>query len=235
MAFTTAALGAVNNYLTETALPHFRTIGMRYEPSLIFERQLREVIAEEAADFAKKHQHKKWLLVGFARDNISYTLKRATEVFNDTIQDAEGNTIYDTIWKRREIHNTFKYVFISPSPELLEEVEEQVVVRDLGVTLFPTATVLLYEGKEVKYEYPMEICVNVERFEIQNFTHIDDMNNGVFSIFFMNAVLNYPVFTIDEIFDQYGGVCTQIKLKVVVNDFYERTFLIESDEYEDAS
>ncbi len=230
MAFTSAAMKNVNDYLVSIALSSYRTIGIRYEPRLIFDRQLREVIAESAADFAKKNKNKKWLLIGYARSPITYTLKRA-DVFSERVGD-----LYEAFWKRREAHNIFKYVFISPSPELLEEVEENVFVRDFGYSSFAEAEVIVYDQttKEEKYTYPFNEClINIEKFEIQNFDHIDDINNGVFSIFTMNALVNYPVFTIHEVYDMYGKLCTQINLKIKLPNSEKTVIITDGDEYEE--
>lgn len=229
MAFTSAAIIAVNQYLTDIALKSYRTIGVRYEPSLIFERQLREVIAESAGDFAKKYKNKKWLLIGYARSPLTYTLKR-TDVYSEVIGD-----LYEARWKRRDVHSVFKYAFISPSPELLEEVEERVIVRDMGYCLFPQANVIIYDDntKEEKYTYPIEFEVNIEKFEIQNFDHISDVNNGVFSIFTMNALVNYPVISIDEVYDMHGNLCTQINLTISVPNSEKTIVITDGDDYEE--
>ena len=167
------------------------------------------------------------MLIGYARSPLTYTLKR-TDVFSETIGD-----LYEARWKRRDVHNIFKYAFISPSPDLLEEVEERVIVRDMGYCLFPQATVEVYDDntKEVKYSYPLEFEVNIEKFEIQNFDHIDDINQGVFSIFTMNAMVNYPVLSIDEVYDMYGNLCTQINLTIKVPGSEKMIVITDGDEY----
>jgi len=215
MAFTTASMLAVNQYLEEIALKSFRFLEFRYEPQMIFGRQLREVVAEKSSDFAKRYKNKRWLLVGYARQPLTYQLKRA-DTFSEQIQLPNGGELYEAVWKRREVHSVFKYMFVSPSTELLEEVEENLIVRDLGYCLYPNTEVVVFDdNKQEKYRYPFEFLVNIERFEMQNFDHIDDMNEGVFSIFTMNANVNYPVFTLDSVYDQYG-LCTNINLKVDV-------------------
>lgn len=213
MSFITGALGAVNDYLNDIALQTFNITNFVYEPSLTFGRQLREQIALFSGDFAKKNKNKKWLIVGYARDPVRYTLKR-TEVYYEQVAG-----LYSSKWKRREVDCVFKYVFISPSPELLELVEEKVVVEDFGFTLFPTVDVNVYnkETKSIEYTYPFEYLVNVEKFEIQNFSHLDDINEGVFSIFSMNAKVNFSVFTVNEVYDSSDMLCEKIVLTININ------------------
>lgn len=206
MAFTSAALYAVNDYLKNMALSTFPIIGFRYEPPLIFSRQLREVVAEASADFAKKYKNKHWLLIGYGRQPLTYDLKR-TDAFSSGEYVENYGENFEVKWKRREVNTTFKYIFISPSPELLEELEEKVIVWDLGVTLYGSANVVIRNNeKEEIYTFPFpDILVNLQKFQVENFDHIDDINEGVFSIFSMSAIVNYPVFAVGEIYDGNSG------------------------------
>lgn len=215
MAFTSGSMIALRSYLVDNALNMFNIISFQYEPNLMFDRQIRESIASIAGDFAKKHGNKEWIAVGYARDSLSYTLKRG-DVVRETISVGE----YLSDWKRREVNTYFKFVFVSPSPDLLEELEERVIVKDLGVTLYPTVNVNVRDSeKKIKYTFPFEYLLNVEKFEIQNFSHLDDINQGVFSIFSMNAKVNYPVYVVDKVYDGSSSnselhLCTEIHLTV---------------------
>lgn len=199
MAFTSVAMKAINNYILNSAnaMKAFDFIGFEYEPTLAFQREFRENVAKRAGDYAKKHGHKKWLNVCYTRSPLTYQLKRHG-VFRSTeiSPDLPAST-----WLRREVHCIFKYMFISPSPELLEEVEERLVVKDLGAVLEGTVLVGVRNTvtKEIGPEYPFKVSINIERFDEENFEHFADVSEGVFSIFTMNALTNYSVFVVDEI------------------------------------
>jgi hypothetical protein len=214
MSFTSASVQFVNDYLSDIALNQFRILGFRYEPQLNFNRQLREVVAEKSADFAIKHRHKKWLLIGYRRQPSTYQLKR-TEVFSMPILAEDGSTVlFSADWKRRDVHTIVNYIFISPSAGLLEDLEEDVIVRDYGFSGYVDTCVNVYdENKVLKYTYPFNFLVNIERFEIQNFDHLDDQTEGVFSIFSMNAKINFPVYALDKVYD-YTGICEKIVLTI---------------------
>ena len=161
-------------------------------------------------------------MVGYSRDKLEFQLKRC-DVFYEQIGD-----LYKAKMKRREVHCNFNYIFISPSTELLEDVEEKIIVRDMGYSLYPTAEVIVYgSDKEELYRYPFEFLVNLVRFESQNFGHLDDTNNGVFSIFQISAVVNFPVFTIEEVSDMTGTVCEEIHLEIT-SPAHEETIIIPS-------
>lgn len=199
MAFTSAAMKAINNYLmtSANALKAFDFIGFEYEPTLAWQREFRENVAKYAGDYAKKNKHKKWLTVCYARTPLTYQLKR-----HDVIRSSEISPYLPaSTWLRREVHTVFRYMFISPSPELLEELEERFVVKDLGIVLEGNVIVGVRnaETKEIGPEYPFTFSINIEKFTVENFEHFADVSEGVFSIFTVNALANYSVFVVNEV------------------------------------
>lgn len=191
MAFTSASMKAVGDYLKNHArgLGAFEVIGLEYDPGLSFGRQSREVVAARAGDFAKKHKNKKWLSIIYGRKPLSFNLKRHMLV-RPPIPDMPGGD-----WQRREVHCNFGYTFFSPSPELLEELEEKFVVMDLGHTINAEVMVGIrgLGSKTPEKFYPFSFIVNLEQFAVENFEHFADPTEGVFSIFSTNAIVNFPV------------------------------------------
>lgn len=221
MAFTSAAMKAINKYIQThvNAMKAFDFIGFEYEPTLAWQREFRENVAKKAGDYAKTHKHKKWLTVCYARTPLTYQLKR-----HDLIRSAEISPYLPaSTWLRREVHCIFRYMFISPSPELLEEVEERFVVKDLGYVLEGNVVVGVRnsETKEIGPEYPFTFSVNIEKFTVENFEHFADVSEGVFSILTVNAITNYSVFVVDKILGPWpddgsgnGGLAETIVLSL---------------------
>lgn len=213
MAFTSAAGNAVNTYLREVALKNYDFLGFQYEPQLIFNRQIREVVARLGGEYAKTKKSRNWLVVGYARTPITYQMKRF-EFERCRLEDTSNNDLPISEWKVRMVHCTFRHVFISPSPFLLEELEELFIIRDLGAVL--TATVNIVVKNEDKTDgpiYPFEFSVNLEKCPVESFEHFGDQTEGTFSIFSTTALVNYPVYVIDKVYDT-NGVAKEIDLSL---------------------
>ena len=213
MAFTSAAGKAVNTYLRDQALKNFDFLGFQYEPQLIFNRQIREVVALLGGKYAKDKKSRNWLVVGYARTPITYQMKRF-EFERCRLEDTSNNDLPISDWKVRMVHCTFRHVFISPSPSLLEELEELFIVRDLGAILPASVNIVVKNPDKTDGPvYPFEFSVNLEKCPVESFDIFADQSEGTFSIFTTTALVNYPVYVIDKVYDT-NGVAKEIDLSL---------------------
>lgn len=207
MATTRSAMKATNTYLKTIAFQRFNVLGFEYEPTLIFDRQIRERVAEKAAAFSKQHKNSKWLYLAYGRSPLTTHLKRETSVLGIPGDDDVG--IPRTEWKWRMLNTTFNYMVVSPDPSYLEDLEELLIVADCGRVLEATAFITT-ENSETGINYTFN--VNVERFEVQSFEHLDDHNEGVFSILTMKANVNFPALALNKVYGESGGFAARIIL-----------------------
>jgi hypothetical protein len=159
-------------------------------------------------DFAKKNKNRRWLLVGYARTPVTYQLKRF-----DTFR-WEGMDDFPSVWKTRQVHCSFKHVLISPSPELLEELEEKIVVKDYGALIPAIVDVTVKNPDKTNGPtFAFDFNVNLDKVTIENFDHFSDGGEGMFSIFSVESNVNYPVFVPETVYDR-KGVLRKIELSV---------------------
>jgi hypothetical protein len=192
-------MSAMNAYLKTDALRTFNILAMEYEATLSFDAQIREKVAERASAHAKAQKNSKWISIAYGRGPLTYELKRERSVLNmDSDEDAG---IPKTEWKWRMINTEFSYLVISPDPSYIEDVEEAIIVNDMGKVLEANAYIGFEDSKRrITYTFN----VNVERLNVESFGHLDPSNEGVFSILNLRAKVNFPAMTLSKVFGQNG-------------------------------
>lgn len=231
MATTRAALHAVKTYLITEALRDFRILGAKYEPTLIFGKQVREQITEFAKKFGETNKDSKWLAMAYSRDKLGYDLKRQISVHRLPSDEEVSEDIPLTEWKWRIVNTYFRFAVFSPDPSYIEDLEETVIVRDLGKVIQADAYVHFNETKQV---IPCPFDVNVERFEVEGLDHLDDGNEGVFSILTLRANVNYPIIALHQVYGDDGGkLARTIDLRVFYGDTTDVELFHETYEAEE--
>ena len=176
MACTSAAIKALNDYVRYTALFSYESICFVYDPEMIWSGQTREFVARFAGPFAKAHGGRKnWFAAAYSRSHLTFRLHKTTSVLRPRTLDGKGMEDFTY----RDTSCEVMYNFYSPSPELLEDVEELFIARDLAAV--PEATVLLNDD-------PWKFDVNVAEFQVQNFGHLQDDSEGLISILTVEGI-----------------------------------------------
>lgn len=180
MAFTSAAISAVNNHLKSTVLAQFNLNSLEYDPTNTFASEIRQNVAEYAGKVFKKYGNRKWVMGSYSRTPLRYLTKKVPSVLR---LDELG--IPQAEYWMRNVFCDLNYMFVSPSPETLENLEELILGCDPARVLPAIVTL------DNKFDWPFD--VNISHFEVNGWSHLGRHEEGLFTMLQFKIEMNYPI------------------------------------------
>jgi hypothetical protein len=212
--FISAAISSLHTHLKSTSFGDHSFIGFRYDPVAMFGNQIREDVAKESWAMGKR-LGKKWLGATWSRGTLAQQMKRITSI--DHVIQIEGDDQVVASYKGRVCDCDISYVFYSPWPAFLEQLEEKITVLDFGA-MVPSAEVPLVSG-------PYSFSVNVVKMDVGSFGHLDTYTDGIMSTLGVTAHLTFPVLVDSHLVKTAESFLLNIYHKTVMADSEVETLL----------